>query len=73
MVGPVDARLGEILASQIAEAGLSGHIVLEGGKTEDEMPAVYQGADIFLSTSHLEGWSLALAEAMQAVKIWKCS
>jgi len=64
MVGPVDARLGEILASQIAEAGLSGHIVLEGGKTEDEMPAVYQGADIFLSTSHLEGWSLALAEAM---------
>lgn len=66
MVGPADASTLAALRSRIRDLGLEERVIFTGSKTESEMAAVYHEADVFLLTSHYEGWSLVLAEAKSA-------
>lgn len=44
--------------------GLVGHVHFLGAKRLEEMPDIYQGADVFTLTSEAEGFARACAEAM---------
>jgi len=55
-------NLKEQLVSQIATLGLSEYVILAGSR--DDVPALLAASDIYVSSSHWEGLSLALLEAM---------
>lgn len=50
--------------SYIAEKGLEQATTFTGGVAKDNMPAIYRQADIYVSTSHIEGQPLTFTEAM---------
>ncbi|MDA8243780.1 MAG: asparagine synthase (glutamine-hydrolyzing) [Elusimicrobia bacterium] len=55
------------LEQMIAEAGLEGHVRLEGYIPEADLPAYYQSADLFiLPTRLLEGFGLVTLEALSS-------
>ncbi len=57
--GPTDADLE--LARRL---GIGADLELRGAIAEAELPALYQGAALFLLASNEEGWGLVLVEAM---------
>ena len=52
------------LTAQIAARGLAGRITLLGELEPDVLDAAYDSADIFVMSSHFEGYGMVLAEAM---------
>jgi glycosyltransferase involved in cell wall biosynthesis len=52
------------LAADIAERGLADRITLRGAVSEQELAALYAGADLFVLASRFEGFGMAYAEAI---------
>ncbi len=52
------------LEAQIAALGLGQRVTLRGDLSEAELDAAYDRADIFVMSSHFEGYGMVLAEAM---------
>jgi hypothetical protein len=52
------------LETQIAAAGLFGHIILAGGVDESVLAVHFMQADIFVMSSHYEGYGMVLTEAL---------
>lgn len=46
------------------ELGIADDVELRGSVPEEDLPALYQGASLFLLPSNEEGWGLVLVEAM---------
>ncbi len=57
-------RLKEQLEEQIKDLNLEGHVVLTGER--DDVPEFLMACDLFVSSSHWEGMSVAILEAMAA-------
>ncbi len=66
IAGSPDRAPGYVAAlrEQIASAGLAGRINLAGEVDEEEVARLYDGADIFTSASHYEGYGMVLSEAL---------
>ena len=66
IIGGVDRDLAcaRALRAQIENSGLAHRVELCGELSEDDLRATYQSADIFVMPSLLEGYGMALAEAM---------
>ncbi|MDO8672063.1 MAG: glycosyltransferase family 1 protein [Dehalococcoidia bacterium] len=65
LAGKEDERYPE--ARQEVEAlGLAGRVMFLGEVKEDEMPAVYRGAELFVFPSLYEGFGLPVLEAMKS-------
>lgn len=58
--GPDEAQLRR----RVSEAGLDGRFSFCGSKRHDELPPIYAAADVFLLTSHYEGFGRVVLEAM---------
>lgn len=58
--GPLQDELREM----VDELGLSSRVIFLGQKRPDEMPALYNAADVLLLPSDREGWANVLLEAM---------
>jgi glycosyltransferase involved in cell wall biosynthesis len=52
------------LRAQLNACGLSSRILLYGEAGEAELASLYAASDVFVSSSHYEGYGMALAEAM---------
>ena len=52
------------LRAQIERLGLTGRVTLTGEVTEDALANHYASADLFVLASYLEGYGMALAEAL---------
>lgn len=52
------------LERQIAASGLSDRITLHGAVSDQQLAALYDGADLFVLASHYEGYGMVLAEAI---------
>ena len=52
------------LRARIAELGLSSRISLTGALTAEAVATHYAGADVFVTSSHFEGYGMAIAEAV---------
>ena len=52
------------LVAQIEALGLAGRVTLRGDLAPAELNAAYDRADIFVLSSHFEGYGMVLAEAM---------
>lgn len=60
--GPLMAHLEE----RVARAGLAGAVDLRGPVGQDDLPALYAGADVFCLPSFAEGLPVVLMEALAA-------
>jgi len=60
----LDPQCAEALRSQIARAGLADRVSLLGELGPDRVRARYLDADLFVLPSYLEGYGMALAEAL---------
>ena len=58
------ARAAASLRRAVAEAGLSGRVVLAGAVAAAELERLYDAADVFVSPSLFEGYGMVLTEAM---------
>jgi len=66
LVGAASWKNAEILdAADALRAGGVDVRVLQGTVTDDDLPAVYSGADVFAFVSHYEGFGMPVVEAMQ--------
>ncbi len=54
----------EAVRAAVEEAGLTADVRLPGYAAYDDVPAVYRGADVFLSPTYAEGFSNTILEAM---------
>jgi glycosyltransferase involved in cell wall biosynthesis len=54
----------EAIFSYIAEHGLEKWLIFPNAVTNDDLPAVYQGAEIFIYTSLYEGFGIPVLEAL---------
>ena len=59
-----DPASAQALDAQIAALGLAKRVTLLGDLSEAELDAAYDRADIFVLSSHFEGYGMVLAEAM---------
>jgi glycosyltransferase involved in cell wall biosynthesis len=59
-----DPREAEALREAVAAAGLGARVRLAGAVADDELAALYDRTDIFVSPSLFEGYGMVLAEAM---------
>ena len=59
-----DPQAAASLRRAVAEAGLSGRVVLAGAVAAAELERLYDAADVFVSPSLFEGYGMVLAEAM---------
>lgn len=57
-------ELHDLLARRIAELGLAGQVELTGPIGQDELPAQYRWADVFVLPSFAEGLPVVIMEAM---------
>ena len=66
IVGAVDRSVAtvEALRGQIARAGLRDRIEIAGPMTRAALDAAYGRADVFVLSSHYEGYGMVLAEAL---------
>ena len=66
IVGAVDrsAATVEALRNQIAAAGLGDRIEIAGPMPRDQLDRCYDRADVFVLSSHYEGYGMVLAEAL---------
>jgi glycosyltransferase involved in cell wall biosynthesis len=53
-----------LLRSILEEASIAGHVTWLGRVNQAELPEVYRGADLYVSTSKSDGSSVSLLEAM---------
>ncbi len=58
------AGLEAQLTQQIMDAGLEGRITLAGGVGESQLAALFAQADLFVMSSHYEGYGMVLTEAL---------
>lgn len=65
-VGSLERDLATVteLRAQIERLGLTGRITLTGEVAEDALADHYASADLFVLSSYLEGYGMALAEAL---------
>ena len=63
IAGKEDYATRKIIRS-IEEAGSPGNVLLTGFVEDDDLPALYNGADVFLYPSLFEGVGLPVLEAM---------
>ncbi len=59
-----DAGYASTVARLAKEYGVFQRLVLAGSVSEDMLPAVFQSADVFAMPSEMEGFGLAIVEAM---------
>jgi glycosyltransferase involved in cell wall biosynthesis len=59
-----DPETAATVRALIAELGLERRIDLVGEAVGERLDALYHGADLFVLASHLEGYGMALAEAL---------
>ncbi len=64
--GTTDRVLHAELLSLVERRGLAGHVRFLGRVDQDELPALYRGAELFLFPSRLETFGLPLLESMAA-------
>jgi glycosyltransferase involved in cell wall biosynthesis len=66
IVGALDRSPATVdeLRDQITQAGLADRIELAGPKSRKALDDLYQSADIFVLSSHYEGYGMVLAEAL---------
>lgn len=66
IVGAIDRSPAtvEALRNQIAAAGLADRIEIAGPRSRDQLDGCYDRADIFVLSSHYEGYGMVLAEAL---------
>lgn len=57
-------QTAQALSAQIAALGLAERITLRGDLEPADLDAAYDSADIFVLSSHFEGYGMVLAEAM---------
>jgi glycosyltransferase involved in cell wall biosynthesis len=58
--GPLSGKIKQIVRS----AGLIHHVHFSGQVNQQDLPAYYQAADLYVSTSHSDGTSISLLEAL---------
>lgn len=61
--GPCDGEYRKYLLSRCGELGIEQHVNFCGAVTSERLAAEYEECDLYLHTSHMEGWCLSLAEA----------
>ena len=61
--GPCNDEYRKYLLSRCAELGIERHVNFCGAVTSEILAAEYEECDLYLHTSHMEGWCLSLAEA----------
>lgn len=61
--GPCDGEYRKYLLSRCGELGIEQHVNFCGAVTSEILAAEYEECDLYLLTSHMEGWCLSLAEA----------
>ncbi len=66
IVGAIDRSPATVAAlrEQIAAAGLGDRIDIGGPMARDRLDRCYDGADVFVLSSHYEGYGMVLAEAL---------
>jgi glycosyltransferase involved in cell wall biosynthesis len=66
IVGALDrsTATADALRGQIARAGLGARIDIAGPKSRGELDALYDQSDVFVLSSHYEGYGMVLAEAL---------
>ena len=66
IVGSLDRDIDLVaqLRQQISDAGLNERVELAGEFSGDGLESIYQSADVFVLSSHYEGYGMVLAEAM---------
>lgn len=52
------------LIARVSALGLSDRVVFVGKLTADEVAAAYAASDVFVTSSHFEGYGMAIAEAV---------
>jgi len=52
------------IEKEIINQGLQGRVKILSDVTDDEMPAMYQGAGLFVFPSFFEGWGVPIVEAL---------
>ncbi|MDD4107383.1 MAG: glycosyltransferase [Prolixibacteraceae bacterium] len=66
LVGDGEAK--ESIQKKISSLGLSGNVKITGFKSKQEVALFYNSADLVLVGSHMEGWSVAMVEALACGK-----
>lgn len=61
--GPCDDEYRKYLLSRCGELGIEQHVSFCGAVTAERLSEEYEECDLYLHTSHMEGWCLSLAEA----------
>lgn len=61
--GPCDGEYRKYLLSRCGELRIEQHVNFCGAVTSERLAAEYEECDLYLHTSHMEGWCLSLAEA----------
>ena len=66
IVGAIDRSPATVAAlrDQIAAAGLGDHIDIAGPMSREELDRCYDRSDVFVLSSHYEGYGMVLAEAL---------
>jgi glycosyltransferase involved in cell wall biosynthesis len=64
LVGETHARYADDVPSRVARLGLSGRVHPVGHVADEDLPAVYSLAELFVQPSLIEGFGLPVLEAM---------
>ena len=72
LAGREDPRYAGVRAA-IAQAGLQGDIMVLGAVSEDDLPILYSGAEVFILPSLYEGYGLPVMEALACGAAVACS
>lgn len=59
-----DGSQRDELLDEVEQAGLSDHVHAPGIVDQEELPAYYRAADLYISASHSDGTSVSLLESM---------
>lgn len=56
--------LSDGVAADVRSLGIEGEVVFTGFVADEDLPAIYRGADVFCYPSHYEGFGLPVLESM---------
>jgi glycosyltransferase involved in cell wall biosynthesis len=64
--GPLSGKIKSLIQSEVPfrNAGLLDRVHFPGQVNQDNLPAYYRAADLYISTSHSDGTSISLLEAL---------